>query len=178
VVTEAVAGAATTSPRHRFLVCAAGPVPVEIDRERLALAMDALLENAARYQSGGGTVRIFVSADDATATVEIQDFGVGIRPERLGYVFEPLFEPWPPGSPHYVGVVGMGLHLARRIVEAHGGTIEAESHLGEGSVFRFRIPRRIGSRPTPGPTTEPPRYPVLPPLGWEAPGGEPPGAGA
>lgn len=150
LIADAVAAAATTSPRHRFLVCAAGPVPVVVDRERLALAIDSLLENAARYQPTGGTVRIFVHADEETATVEVRDFGVGIRAERLGYVFEPLFEPWPPGSPHYVGVAGMGLHLARRIVEAHGGTIAAESRLGEGSVFRFSIPRRL-ARPAVSP---------------------------
>ncbi len=157
LVTGAASGAATTSPRHRFLVCAAGPVPIEADRERLALALDALLENAARYQPAGGSVRVFVTADEETATVEIRDFGVGIRAERLAYVFEPLFEPWPPGSPHYVGVVGMGLHLARRIVEAHGGTIVAESRLGQGSVFRFRIPRRQARRPEAGEAAVAPR---------------------
>lgn len=151
LIETAVEGAAATSPRHRFLVCAAGNVPVEIDRERLSLAIDALLENAARYQAIGGDVRVFVEAEDGMASVTVQDFGVGIRPERLPYVFEPLFEPWPPGSSYYVGVAGMGLHLARRIVEAHGGGVEARSELGRGSVFRFSIPR-----------TAPKAYPNVP----------------
>lgn len=126
--------------RHRFLVCAAGPVWVEADRERLALALDALLEHAVRYQPQGGDVRVTVAEERGEAVVEVRDFGVGVPPERLGQVFEPLFEPWPPGSPNYVGVVGLDLYLARRLVEAHGGRIEAESQPGQGSTFRFRLP--------------------------------------
>ncbi|WNG62751.1 HAMP domain-containing histidine kinase [Archangium gephyra] len=61
-------------------------------------------------------------------------------PERQPHVFEPLYEPLPPGAPGYTGVVYLGLHLSRQIIEAHGGRIWLESHPGEGSTFCFSIP--------------------------------------
>jgi signal transduction histidine kinase len=72
--------------------------------------------------------------------VSVRDHGPGIPPERQPHVFEPLYEPLPPGATGYTGVVGLGLHLSWQIVEAHGGRIWLESAEGEGTTFCFGIP--------------------------------------
>ncbi|MBI4493273.1 MAG: GAF domain-containing sensor histidine kinase [Chloroflexi bacterium] len=140
LVLECAAAVEAGLEQHHFLVCAAGPLSVQADRERLALALGALLEHAVKYQPQGGAVHVTVAEAEGKAMVEVRDFGVGIPPDRLAHLFEPLFEPWPSGSPYYVGVVGLSLYLARRTIEVHGGRIEAESQVGQGTTIRFCLP--------------------------------------
>ena len=146
LVLERVSLQQSRSEKHRFMVCSAGPVQVVADAGRLARAVDALLENAKEAQPGGGTVRVTVERRGDQAVVSVQDFGAGIPPERLPHVFEPLYQPWPPGSPHYVGTARLSLHIAYRALEAHGGTIEVQSEVGRGSIFQMRLPL---TRPSP-----------------------------
>lgn len=112
------------------------------DAERLVTAIAGLLDVALRYQPEGATVEVEATATDGQARIRIRDHGPGIPPDRLPHVFEPLFEPWPPGSAHYTGVVGLGPFLARAMARAHGGTVEVESTLGEGTTFTFCLPRQ------------------------------------
>ena len=72
--------------------------------------------------------------------VSVADQGVGIAPEHLNRLFEKFFRVEPVAGHHVVGS-GLGLPIARTIVEAHGGHIWAESRLGEGSTFCFTLPR-------------------------------------
>jgi signal transduction histidine kinase len=141
VVLRAIRATEPLVPGTRFLVCTPGPVELPLAADHLALALSALLDHAARARHGQNAVHLTVDESKAEASVEIRHFGAGIPPERLGRVFEPLFEPWPPGSPYYEGRAGLGLFLARRIIEAHGGHVVAESAPGGGTVFRVRLPR-------------------------------------
>jgi signal transduction histidine kinase len=75
------------------------------------------------------------------ATVSVHDDGPGIPEERWPYLFEPLYEPHPVGGQGYVGVVSLGLYLARRIVEEHEGRIWFETKQGSGTTFHVAIPR-------------------------------------
>jgi PAS domain S-box-containing protein len=117
---------------------------VDADPQRIGEVVAHLLENAIRYSPPGGPIEVRLEREGAQARVSVRDVGLGIPPERQPHVFEPLYEPLPPGMPGYVGVVGMGLHLSWQIIEAHGGRIWLESVPGEGSTFHFSLPLRQG----------------------------------
>ena len=117
------------------------PVIVHADGTRLAQAVRGLLDLAFRYQPRGGVVLVRVEAAEDEVRVLVADQGPGIPPERVAHVFEPLFEPWPPGSPHYIGIVGLGPFLSRLVAEAHGGRLEIRSALGGGTTTTLHLPR-------------------------------------
>ncbi len=97
-----------------------------------------LLSNALRYTPAGGKVTVGARADEKWVHFSVSDTGAGIPGEYLGHVFEPFFRV--PDQETVTGV-GLGLSIAREIVEAHGGTITAESRPGEGSTFAFTLKR-------------------------------------
>ena len=113
---------------------------IHAERQLLGEVVAHLLENAVRYSPPGGPVELRARRVGGEAVVSVHDQGPGIPPERQPHVFEPLYEPLPPGAPGYTGVVYLGLHLSRQIIEAHGGRIWLESHPGEGSTFCFSLP--------------------------------------
>ncbi|MCY1078913.1 ATP-binding protein [Archangium lansingense] len=113
---------------------------IHAERQLLGEVVAHLLENAVRYSPPGGPVELRARRVGSEAVVSVHDQGPGIPPERQPHVFEPLYEPLPPGAPGYTGVVHLGLHLSRQIIEAHGGRIWVESHPGEGSTFCFSLP--------------------------------------
>jgi signal transduction histidine kinase len=127
----------TENPIH---LEAAGPLFVYAERQLLGEVVAHLVENALRYSPPGAPVELRAWHTDSEALVSVHDHGPGIPPERQPHVFEPFYEPLPPGSPGYTGVVELGLHLSRQIVEAHGGHIGLESLPLQGSTFSFRLP--------------------------------------
>jgi len=110
------------------------------DRTRLNQVMNNLLLNAIKYTDSGGSITIRSSANVREAEIEIKDTGIGIAREYL----EQIFQPFRRGSKEWLasdGGLGLGLAIARRIVEMHGGGIWAESAgVGQGSTFRVRLP--------------------------------------
>lgn len=135
-----VAVAAERNEQSRFELDADEEIEVEGDPDRLAMSIAALLQNAVRYP--GTSVRVTLERRGEVAVLRVRDDGPGIPADRLPHVFEPLFEPWPPGSPWYSGVIGLGLHLAHAVMRAHGGTLEVESEEGRGSTFTAVLPLR------------------------------------
>jgi len=118
------------------------PVYVQGDATRLAQVLQNLLVNAARYTADGGHIELRVDAAENFAYVAVQDNGRGIAADHLQAIFQ-LFMQAEHGtaSPADSGL-GIGLTLARSLVEMHGGTIEARSPgLGQGSTFTVRLPR-------------------------------------
>lgn len=114
------------------------PLPMLADPGRLNLAIDNLLYNAIKFTDPGGTlwVRTFRAGDDAL--LQVQDTGRGIAHEELPYLFRPFTQL---KREEKKGGLGLGLSLVRGIVEAHGGTVHAESPgLGQGSTFTIRLP--------------------------------------
>ena len=105
------------------------------DQEQLRLVFLNLLLNAMDVSPTGGTVTISASPEDGGAgvTVAMQDEGPGIDPSHLDRIFEPYFSKRPDG-------VGLGLAMAKRIVEAHGGSIIAKNLEGKGASFVMRLP--------------------------------------
>jgi CheY-like chemotaxis protein len=114
-------------------------LPVLADPIRLAQAFTNVLNNAAKYTPLGGAIRVSAKQNDGYAVVTIADSGVGIPKAALTDIFE-LFTQLDQPSERNPGQ-GIGLTLVRDILEAHGGTVEAESagH-NEGSIFTLRVP--------------------------------------
>lgn len=117
-----------------------GPLPaIEGDYERLTQVMNNILSNAARYLPAGCEVRVHVSPDADGVTVRIADNGPGIPDAELPYLFERFWRGEPSRS-RKTGGAGLGLAIARRILEAHRGRMWAEKTLGGGLTLGFWLP--------------------------------------
>jgi len=134
------------------------------DAGRLQQVVGNLLSNAVRYTPQGG--RVAVSVTDAGSAIEIrvEDSGIGIDPEFLPHVFERFRQADSGRTTRSYGGLGLGLAIARHLVELHGGTIDAQSAgRGCGATFIVRLPRRaVADAPTS--RLEPVRERSVPPL--------------
>ena len=113
--------------------------PVFVDRERVHQVLFNLLDNAVRLTPPGGAVMVSAHRHDGSVDVHVADTGPGIAPEHLPRLFERFYRVDPARSAKDGGT-GIGLAIARSVVEAHGGRIRAESEEGKGSVFTFELP--------------------------------------
>jgi signal transduction histidine kinase len=109
---------------------------VVADPDRIAIVLGNLLGNATRHTPGGGRIVTRVTRHGRSARFEVQDSGPGIAPEYVDRIFERFFQV--PGA--RPGGIGLGLYIAREIVEAHGGKMGVETEPGRGSTFWFTIP--------------------------------------
>jgi len=115
-------------------------VPVEADRTRLTQIFSNLLNNAANYTDSGGSIAIRGRREGGQVAVAVSDTGIGIPAEALSTVFEMFAQVSPPARNAQSGL-GIGLALARGLVEQHGGTLTAASEgSGKGSQFTVRLP--------------------------------------
>ena len=122
-------------------VLPAEPLLVEADATRLSQVFSNLLNNAANYTDPGGRIELRVSEEASDIQVSIRDNGIGIARDMLGAVFR-LFAQADASLERVQGGLGVGLTLARHLVELHGGSIEAKSEgVGHGSEFVVRLPR-------------------------------------
>ena len=112
---------------------------LEVDGSRISQVIGILLENAITHTPEGGRVTLSGNVSEGQATISAADTGPGIAPDDLARVFDRFYRA-DPSRTRATGGSGLGLTIARRLVEAHGGTIEAESVLGEGSRFTVRLP--------------------------------------
>lgn len=116
------------------------PAWVDADATRLEQVVSNLITNAMKYTPPGGTIRVTVEAEPEWATLRVVDTGTGIAPELLPRIFD-LFTQGDRASDRSQGGLGIGLTLVKRLVELHGGTVEAASDgPGRGSRFTVRIP--------------------------------------
>ena len=123
------------------------------DADRLAQVLCNLLNNAAKFTPKGGEITLTTRIEGDGAVVSVRDSGRGIPADLLPRVFELFFQA-EPGGGRGCGGMGIGLALARRLVELHGGTLEASSDgEGKGSEFVVRLPRQAEA---PGPHAVPP----------------------
>lgn len=107
------------------------------DTSRIGHVFSNLLDNALKYTRSGGKVTLTAKKDDGFVVFSVADTGTGIPAEALPRIFERFYRV--PGQDQEIKGAGLGLAIAREIVEAHGGTITAESKVGEGSIFTFRL---------------------------------------
>jgi two-component system sensor histidine kinase KdpD len=103
-----------------------------------------LLENAGKYSPPGSPVRVSAETKNGSVMVSVSDRGPGIDSFEQSLIFDKFYR----GRDHRSTIqgTGMGLAIAKAIVEAHGGTINVTSQLGQGSVFHFTLPLRAAAR--------------------------------
>ena len=139
--------------RHRLVVdLPAEPVTVDGDPVRLTQAVTNLIQNASKYTPDGGDIKVAVGTEGAHVEIRVGDNGAGITPEALPYIFDLFVQDERPLS-RSQGGLGIGLTIVRRMVEMHGGTVEARSGgRDKGSEFTVRLPialkpGKAGARP-------------------------------
>lgn len=123
----------------------AGSLNLEMDVERIEQVIVNLVGNAIKFIPRGGEVVVSARAEADDVVVEVQDNGPGIPPEKLGHIFERFYQV-DAGSTRAYGGAGLGLSIARAIVEAHGGTMGVMSEPGKGSRFYFVMHRKVVAR--------------------------------
>jgi signal transduction histidine kinase len=145
IVQESIETVAPSAEEKRIaltVAAAPGAVVVDGDGDRLQQVVWNLLSNAIKFTPEGGRVQVDLARDRGGVCVSVRDSGVGIPPHSLAHIFEP-FHQADSGPAREFGGLGLGLAIARRIVELHGGAIEVESEgEGRGSEFRMRLPAR------------------------------------
>jgi PAS domain S-box-containing protein len=128
--------------RHALLV-ETEPVWVDADEVRLEQIIANLVDNAVKYTPSRGRIRVSVRPVEGHAILRVEDDGIGMSPELLDRVFD-LFVQGDRTLERASGGLGIGLMLVRRLVELHGGTVEAASEgPGQGSTFTVRLPSRL-----------------------------------
>lgn len=115
------------------------PVGAFVDLDRLRQVFHNLVENALRYTPSGGSILLRLEATPGKARLQVRDTGIGIPAEDVPYIFERFFRS-DRARRAYSGGSGLGLSIARWIVEAHKGTLSVESEVGKGSTFTVMLP--------------------------------------
>ncbi|HET9934250.1 MAG TPA: ATP-binding protein, partial [Polyangiaceae bacterium] len=138
---------------HRLLIdVPKAGLDLHADPMRLAQVVSNLLTNAARYTKAGGNIALTARREQDFALLKVEDNGIGIAPEHVAQLFNMFFQA-PQRRDRAEGGLGLGLALAKSLIELHGGNVSASSPgLGLGSVFEVRVP--LAERP-PEPLLEP-----------------------
>jgi signal transduction histidine kinase len=123
------------------------PLTVRADQLELQRALNKLVTNALTYTPEEGKITISIFREASNALIEVCDNGIGISTDDLAHIFQRFYRADEARSMH-TGGAGLGLPIVQKIVEAHGGSVEVESTLGQGSVFRLRLPLMLdGTQP-------------------------------
>ena len=141
IVSDAVDHVRPNAPRHP-LSLRLDPLVGEMsgDRDKLTQVMANLLNNAVKYSPNGGEIVVITRVEGNAAHVAVRDHGLGIPKGALETIFERYGRVESLATRHIQGT-GLGLPIVREIVQLHGGTVWAESTVGEGSVFHVTLPR-------------------------------------
>jgi PAS domain S-box-containing protein len=110
------------------------PMMLNVDPPRLTQVITNLVVNAINYTPEGGAIVVRATPDGDHVSIQVGDSGVGIPPEHLPHVFEPFYQ----GTNASKGI-GLGLSIAKEIIELHGGEISVESEVGKGTCFTIRM---------------------------------------
>ncbi len=127
--------------RLAFTSTGSGPVVVFGDPEELARVIDNMVDNAVKYTPEDGSVEVSMTVTDDEVRVEVTDTGLGISVTDQAHVFSAFHRSTNPNALSVPGT-GLGLPIAHRIAESHGGTLSVASELGRGSTFTFTLPLR------------------------------------
>jgi PAS domain S-box-containing protein len=112
-------------------------IVITADGTRIEQVLINFLTNAMKYSPDGSDIRLSVTKKDSSAVVSVRDWGIGIPKEHLAHVFNRYYRAH---SDRLVGGMGIGLYIAKEIIDRHGGTIGVDSQEGLGSVFYFSLP--------------------------------------
>ena len=115
---------------------------INADRRKVKQALLNILSNAVKYSNVGGSVLLYLARTQHHLQIKVRDDGIGIDMDQLDYVFEPFgrvqssFTAMPDGA-------GLGLPIARRLMELHGGDIAIESNRGDGTTVNLQLPASV-----------------------------------
>jgi two-component system, OmpR family, sensor kinase len=112
---------------------------LDIDPVLMRRVLDNLIDNARKYSEPSTAIDVDVKRKEGRVALTVRDHGIGIEHKDLEHIFTPFFRT-DRSRTRSTGGVGLGLVLARRVVEAHGGTIQIESEVGKGTAVRFELP--------------------------------------
>lgn len=124
------------------------PVMAELDRVQIERMLSNLLSNAVKFTPPGGRVRVQLQADEERALLRVEDTGRGIAAEHLPHIFDRFYRVSGPGAESPEKGLGLGLSFVAWIARAHGGSVEASSQPGRGTVFEVTLPLRGVPRET------------------------------
>lgn len=120
-------------------------VTIRADRDSLFQVIDGLVSNAIQYNSAPKMVTITYDADEKNHFIRVADNGIGIDKKALDAIFEPFYLADQEKLSREYGRIGLGLSIARKYVEMHGGRISVNSKVGEGSTFVVQLPKEVGN---------------------------------
>ncbi|PKN13503.1 MAG: hypothetical protein CVU69_02180 [Deltaproteobacteria bacterium HGW-Deltaproteobacteria-4] len=128
------------TPQYRFVLDVTAQVPITIfcDRDRVVQVLENLLGNSVKYSPSGSTITTSVAIDGEKVRVTIADRGIGMTPEQVEHIFEKFYRADTTNTA--IGGLGLGMNIARQIVESHGGNISVESAPGGGTRVSFTLP--------------------------------------
>jgi signal transduction histidine kinase len=132
----------SATPRSWVVGPPAGAL-IDVDRDRVELALDALIDNAVKHTAPDGRIEVSARRDTTTASIVVSDQGPGIPPEDQARLFD-RFTRLDSSRNRKVGGVGLGLAIVRAIAEAHEGSVAVQSAVGKGSTFILTLPLSNG----------------------------------
>ncbi len=140
IVEEVVKKFAIHKDRFTFTITADGELPqLWLDRELIERVFMNLVSNAVKYSPGGGLIKIDIYTQGQNVRADVIDNGIGLSQESLSHVFEKFFRVKSEATKG-IGGTGLGLVIAKGIVEAHGGSMTISSTHGQGSIFSVILP--------------------------------------
>lgn len=149
IIQERLAGHQLGTLGHELILEGpAEPCVLFVDRDKLLQVLDNLLNNAIKYSPQGGTIRVGLECRDDHVALRVQDQGIGMTREQVDRIFNKFFRADPSNTA--ISGVGLGMPIAKHIVEAHGGTITVDSEPGHGTTVTVVLPR---GEAEPAPTT-------------------------
>lgn len=125
-------------PSHRFLIKVPSSVTINADKRKIAQVITNYLTNAVKYSSNNSLIEISCRRVNAEITLAVTDQGQGISPEHINKIFDRYYRV--PNANAKADGYGLGLYLVKKIIEAHGGKVGADSALNIGSSFYFKLP--------------------------------------
>ena len=131
---------ASAEQHHISLEIKVRDTVVYADRARIGQVVGNILDNAVKYSPNGGPVSVFLQEQEDNYIVSVSDQGMGVSPEQFDHIFERFYRIHNTASQHFSGI-GLGLYVAKAIIDRHGGHIWLSSNQGTGSVFHFTLPR-------------------------------------
>ena len=141
LLTESVRSVQASAEQHHIsLEIKAHDTVVYADHARIGQVVGNILDNAVKYSPNGGQVSVFLQEEEENYIVSISDQGMGVSPEQFDHIFERFYRIQNTASQHFSGI-GLGLYVAKAIIDRHGGQIWLSSNQGSGSIFHFTLPR-------------------------------------
>jgi signal transduction histidine kinase len=131
-----------TTSQHTILNEQHEALHIRGDRDRIGQVLTNLLSNAVNYSPFADTILVNMTANEEQVTVSIQDFGLGIPPEKQGQIFQRFYRV-EGGDRETISGMGLGLYISAEMIKRHGGTIWFESAPGSGSTFFFSLPLHL-----------------------------------